>query len=376
MKAMFCVLTAFLLLTCAGGNALAKETVKIGLITPLTGDAKTYGESVKNAFNMAVEEYAQKGKYNILAVMADDRNDAAEGANAALKLITRDKVAAIVGPVTSKVAIPVGETATEHKVPMISAAATNPKVTFSGGKRKPYVFRACFIDPFQGVVAANFALRDLKAKKAAVFYDVSDDYSRGLGEYFRDTFTRGTGSIVAFESYKKDDVDFSDLITKIAVNRPDVVFLPGYYNKVALISRQIREKGISSALLGGDGWDSPELIEIGGKAMTGSYFVNHYSPDRKDPVTGSFVKKYKARHGIVPDVFAALAYDATTILLNAVDAAKRPRSEDILKELASTKDHNGVTGLISFDRNGDAVKSAAILRVGKSGFRYVTTINP
>lgn len=376
MKITLHVLAAFLLLAYACGNVLARETVKIGLITPLTGDAKAYGESVKNAFNIAVEEYAQKGKYNILAFMADDRNDATEGASAALKLITRDKVAAIVGPVTSKVAIPVSETATQHRVPMISAAATNPKVTFSGGRRKPYVFRACFIDPFQGVVAANFALKDLKARKAAVLYDASNDYSRSLGEHFRDTFAKGEGSIVVFEPYKKDDADFSALITKIAASRPDVIFLPGYYDKVALISRQIREKGIGSVLLGGDGWDSPELLEIGGKAMAGSYFVNHYSPDRKDPATESFIEKYKARHGIIPDVFAALAYDATKILLKAVDAAKRPCSEDILKALALIKDHNGVTGLISFDKNGDAVKSAAILRVGKNGFKYVTTINP
>ena len=376
MKTMLCVLTALCLLMCTGGNALARETVKIGLITPLTGDVKTYGESVKNAFNIAVEEYGKKGKYTIQTVVADDRNDATEGANAALKLITQDKVAAIVGPVTSKVAIPVSEIATQHKVPMISGTATNPKVTFSDGKRKPYVFRACFIDPFQGVVAANFALKDLKVKTAAVLYDVSNDYSKGLGEYFRTTFTKGKGTIVAVESYQKDDVDFSALITKIALKKPDVIFLPDYYNKVALISRQIREKGIKSALLGGDGWDSPDLLKIGGKAITGAYFVNHYSPDRKDAVAEAFIKKYKARHGIVPDAFAALAYDAAGILFKALDAAKKPRSEDILKTLAPTKNYKGVTGLIGFDANGDAVKSAVILKVDKDAFKYVTTINP
>jgi branched-chain amino acid transport system substrate-binding protein len=264
--------------------------------------------------------------------------------------------------VTSKVAIPVSEIATQHKVPAVSGTATNPKVTFSDGKRKPYVFRACFIDPFQGVVAANFALKDLKAKTAAVLYDVSNDYSKGLGEYFRTTFTKGKGTIVAFESYQKDDVDFSAIITKVALKKPDLIFLPDYYNKVALIARQIREKGIKSTLLGGDGWDSPDLLKIGGHAITGGYFVNHYSPDRKDAVAEAFIKKYKARHGIVPDAFAALAYDAAGILLKALDAAKRPVSGEILKTLAPTKSYKGVTGVISFDAKGDAIKSAVILR--------------
>ncbi len=376
MKTILCVLTALCLFVCAGGNTIARETVKIGLITPLTGDVKTYGESVKNAFTIAVEEYGKTGKYTIQPVIADDRNDATEGANAALKLVTQDKVAAIIGPVTSKVAVPVSEIATQHKVPMVTGTATNPKVTFSDGKRKSYTFRACFIDPFQGIVAANFALKDLKAKTAAVLYDVSNDYSKGLGEYFRTTFTNGKGTIVAFESYQKDDVDFSALITKIALKKPDLIFLPDYYNKVALIARQIREKGIKSSLLGGDGWDSPDLLKIGGNAVAGGYFVNHYSPDRKDAVTESFIKKYKARYGIVPDAFAAMTYDATCILLKALDAAKKPNSGEILKTLALTKKHGGVTGLISFNAKGDAIKSAVILKAEKSGFKYVTTVNP
>ncbi len=376
MKTVPSVLIALSLLLCLAGNAPAKETVKIGLITPLTGDVKTFGESVKNAFNMAVEEYAQKGKYNIQAILADDRNDATEGAAVALKIITRDRVAAIVGPVTSKVAIPVSEIASQHNIPMISAAATNPGVTTSGGKRKPCIFRACFIDPFQGVVVANFALKDLGAKTAAILYDIDNDYSKGLGEYFKDTFSKGNGAIVAFESYRKDSVDFSALIMKIAAKRPDVIFIPDYYNKVALISKQIRENGIMSTLLGGDGWDSPELLKMGGDSVVGGYFANHYSADRRDPVAESFINKYKARHGIVPDAFAALAYDATAILLKALDCAKRPLPEDIMKTLAMTKGHKGVTGLISFDANGDALKSVVILKVEKNGFKYVKTVDP
>ncbi len=376
MKRILCVMIALCLFVPAGGVAIAKETVKVGLITPLTGDVKTFGESIKNAFAIAVEEYNKKGKYTVQTVIADDRNDPTEGANAALKLVTQDKVAAIIGPATSKVAIPVSVISTQNKVPMITGTATNPKVTVSEGKRKPYIFRACFIDPFQGVVAANFALKDLKAKTAAVLYDVSNDYSKGLGEYFKATFTKNNGKIVAFESYQKDDVDFSALITKVALKKPDVVFLPDYYNKVALIARQLREKGVKASLVGSDGWDSPELVKIGGTSIIGGYFVSHYSPDRKDPVAEAFIKKYKARHGMVPDALAALTYDAAGILFKALDAAKNPRSEELLKVLAPTKGYKGVTGTISFDANGDAVKSAVILKVEQSGFKYTTTVNP
>ncbi len=189
-------------------------------------------------------------------MIADDKNDPTEGANAALKLMTQDKVLAIVGPLTSKVAIPVSEIANSNKVPMISGTATNPKVTINDGKRKPYIFRACYTDPFQGTVGANFAVKELKAKTAAVLYDVGNDYSKGLAEYFRSTFTKGGGNIVAYESYQKDDVDFSALITKIGMKKPDVIYIPDYYNKVALISKQIREKGLKGVMVGGDGWDS------------------------------------------------------------------------------------------------------------------------
>ena len=353
----------------------AKEIIKLGLITPLTGDVKTFGESCKNAFLMAIDDYSKTGKYRITPVIADDRNDATEGTNAALKLITQDKVAGIIGPLTSKIAVPVSEIADKNKMPMISSA-TNPKVTVYDGKRKPYVFRSCFTDPFQGSVAANFALKDLKASTAAVLYDVGNDFSRGLAEFFRTTFEKGRGTILAYESYQRDDVDFSALITKIGVKKPDVIFLPDYYNKVSLIARQVREKGLKSALLGGDGWDSPDLIKIGGSAILGNYFTNHYSAERKGKVAEAFTEKYKQKHGAVPDAWAALTYDATALYLQSLDKAKKATPEDVMKVLTDLKDFKGVTGSISFDRNGDPVKSAVILRVEKGGFKYVTTVDP
>jgi branched-chain amino acid transport system substrate-binding protein len=354
----------------------AKETIKLGLITPLTGDVKTFGESSKNAFLIAIEDYSKTGKYQISPVIADDRNDATEGTNAALKLITQDKVVGIIGPLTSKIAIPVSEIADKNKVPMISNAATSTKVTVYDGKRKPYVFRSCFTDPFQGSVVANFALTDLKAKTAAVLYDVGNDYSKGLAEFFKATFEKGKGSILAYESYQKDDVDFSALITKIGVKKPDIIFISDYYNKAALIARQVREKGLKSAMVGGDGWDSPDLIKIGGSAIIGNYFTNHYSPERKDKVAEAFISKYKQKHNAVPDALAALAYDATMIYLQSLDKAKKATPEEVMKVLTDLKNFKGVTGNISFDRNGDPVKSAVILKVEKDGFKYVTTVNP
>ncbi len=354
----------------------AKETIKIGVITPLTGDVKTYGESTKNSFMIAFEEYSKKGKYTIIPVIADDRNDPTEGANAVLKLITQDKVVAVIGPLTSKVAIPVSETANKYKIPMITGTATNPKVTVSDGKRKPYVFRTCYTDPFQGSVAANFSLKNLKAKTAAVLYDVSNDYSKGLAEFYKSTFTKGGGSITAYESYQKDDVDFSALITKVAMKKPEIIYIPDYYNKVGLIAKQIREKGLKATLLGGDGWDSPELSKIAGNAIVGGYYTNHYSPDRKDPITQAYIKKYKEKHGMVPDALGALAYDASMILFKTLDSAKAPTPEEIVKGLAKLKNFKGVTGNISFDVNGDVVKSVVILKVEKDKVRYVTTVEP
>jgi branched-chain amino acid transport system substrate-binding protein len=376
MKKLFftAALLSFLILSVS--LSLAKETVRLGLISPLTGDVKTFGESSKNGFLMAIEEYSKSGKYQIQTFIADDRNDATEGTNAALKLITQDKINGLIGPLTSKVAIPVSELADKNKIPMITGTATNQKVTIFNNKRKPYVFRACFIDPFQGTVGANFALKDLKAKTAAVLYDVGNDYSKFLAEFFKSTFEKGKGRITGFESYQKDDVDFSALITKIGQGKPEIIYLPDYYNKVALIAKQIREKGLKGVMIGGDGWDSPELIKVGGTAIMGNYFTNHYSTERKDKIAETFIEKYRKRHGLVPDSFGALTYDATIIYLQCLDKASKPTSEELLKILKGVKNFKGVTGTISFDANGDAVKSAVILKVEKENLKYITTVNP
>jgi branched-chain amino acid transport system substrate-binding protein len=255
---------------------------------------------------------------------------------------------------------------------MMSPSSTNPKVTQMGD----YIFRVCFIDPFQGKVMAKFAAENLKAKKIAILRDVKNDYSMGLANYFTDTFKTLGGTIVVDQSYSAGDVDFKAQLTAIRAQNPDAIFVPGYYTEVGLIARQARELGITVPLLGGDGWDSPKLKEIGGDAMSNSYFSNHYSAEDKSPVVQEFITKFKAAYGEVPDGLAAMGYDAAEVLADAMKRAPTLKSEDVRLALTQTKDYPGVTGKITIDPNRDAVKSAVVLKVTKGDFSYQTTINP
>jgi len=356
----------------------AKE-IKIGLITPLSGDVKTFGESVRNSFLIAVEEANARGGVagmKIVYVIQDDRNDATEAANVANLLVNQQRVKAIVGSVTSKTTIPVSDIIQSAKIPTISPTATNPKVTVADGKRKDYMFRACFIDPFQGTVMAKFSRETLKGKSAAVLYDASNDYSKGIAEVFRDSFRKQGGKVAAFESYGKDDVDFSALLTKVKASGADVLFLPDYYNKVGLIAKQVREKGLNVRLVGPDGWDSPDLVKIAGSAIEGGYFSNHYSPDDRRPEVVAWVKKYKEKHGQVPDALGTLAYDATNLLLEAIRKAGSDDPKKIREALASMRDFKAVSGKSTLDRNGDMIKSAAILKIEGGRQKFVKMVNP
>jgi branched-chain amino acid transport system substrate-binding protein len=260
---------------------------------------------------------------------------------------------------------------------MITPTSTNPKVTVGeDGKRKDYVFRACFIDPFQGTVGAKFAAESLKAKTAAVMYDVGNDYSKGLADYFKAAFEKDGGKVTAFESYAKDDVDFSALLTKIKQFSPDVLFIPDYYNKVGLIAKQARQLGVKAVFLGGDGWDSPDMAKIAGDAIYGGYFTNHYSPDDPRPEVQEWVKKYQAKYGQKPDALATLGYDAALLLIQALKNAPNAKPEEIKTALGAIKDFPCVSGKITFDEWGNPIKSAAVLEYTKDGQKYVTTINP
>jgi branched-chain amino acid transport system substrate-binding protein len=355
-------------------QAAGEKVIKIGFIGPLTGDVKTFGESTKNAFEMAIAESGGKvGDYKIETVFMDDRNDATEAVNVATKLITQDKVQAIVGSVTSKATIPVTQVANDSKVVVITSTATSPKVTVDNGKRKDFAFRACFIDPFQGTVAAKFATDTLKAKTVAILYDQGNDYTVGLTNYFKDSFTKAGGQVLASEAYSKDDVDFSAVLSNIARMNPDILYLPDYYQKVNLIGKQAREKGIKAVFLGGDGWDSKDLDYA---TMEGGYFTNHYSADDPRPEVKKFVEDYKAKYGSVPDAFATLSYDATKLLLNAIKTANSNDPAKIREALQATKDFSVISGKLTFDQDGNPVKPAAILQIKGGKQTYVTTVAP
>lgn len=374
------VATIFLGLNLLSCSREPTTIIKIGLVVPLTGDVKTFGESVKNAVLLAVEEANAKGGVigkKIKIVLADDKNDPTESANAGSKLINQDRVKAIVGSVSSKCSIPLSEICQDATIVMITPTSTNPKVTVDEyGKRKDYVFRACFIDPFQGAVAAKFALENLKVKKAAVLYDVGNDYVKGLAEFFHHAFTKGGGKINVYESYAKDDVDFSALLTKVKVDNPDVLFIPDYYNKVGLIVKQARQLGIKATFLGGDGWDSPEMVKIAGDAIEGGYFTNHYSPEDPRAEVQEWVSKYQAKYGAKPDALGTLGYDATLILLEAIRLAGTDKPVNVRDAMAKIKDFKCVSGNISFDENGNPMKSAVILQYQEKTQKYVATVNP
>jgi len=370
---------AVLILSAATNVYSQVKEIRIGLITPLSGDVKTFGESVRHSFLFAVDEANAKGGVagmKIVPVIVDEKNDPTEAANAANLLVNQYRVKAIVGSVTSKATIPISDIVQAGKIPTITPTATNPKVTVADGKRKDYMFRACFIDPFQGAVMAKFCRDTLKKKKAAVLFDASNDYSKGIAEVFRDAFRKMGGEVVAFESYGKDDVDFSALLTKVKASGADVLFLPDYYNKVGLIAKQVQEKGMKIQLVGPDGWDSPDLVKIAGTAIDGGYFSNHYSPDDKRPEVAAWVRKYKEKYGQVPDALGTLAYDATNLLLEAIRKAGSDDPKKIRDALASIRDFQAVSGKSTLDKNGDSIKSAAILKIEGGRQKFVMMVNP
>jgi len=306
----------------------------------------------------------------------DDRNDPTEASNAANLLINQHRVKAIVGSVTSKTTIPVSDLAQSSRIPTITGTATNPKVTVADGKRKDYMFRSCYTDSFQGTVMAKFARGELRAGTAAVLYDASNDYSKGIAEVFREAFTRMEGEVTAYESYGKDDVDFSALLTKVKASKPDVLFLTDYYNKVGLIAKQAKEQGLEAKLIGPDGWDSPDLVKVAGDAIEGGYFSNHYSPEDTRPEVVNWVKMYREKFGQTPDALGTLTYDATNMLVEAIRRANSDDPGKIRDALASLKGFEGVTGKFTMDENGDPIKSAVIIQIRDGKQKFLQVVNP
>jgi len=362
----------------AAPNA-AKE-IKIGGVLELSGGVATFGQSVLNAVNLAFEDQNKKGGVlgkQLTFVTADNKSEAGESTSAITKLITQDKVIAVIGAVTSsntKAAVPVSA---DNKIPLITPTATNAEVTVNkDGSLNKWVFRACFLDPFQGKVAANFVTNTLKLKKAAIFIDQKDDYSKGLAAEFKKVMESSGGTITDIENYVGGDKDFKSTLTRIKASNAEVVFVPGYYSEVGLIVKQARELGITVPIVGGDGWDSAKLPELAGAAnLNDTYFVNHMWAD--DPATKPFVDEYKAKYNVEPDALAALGYDAAGMLIAAIEKAGSVDSSKIRDALENTTGFKGVTGVITVDpKTHNPVKSAVIIRMVDGKKTLLTHVNP
>jgi branched-chain amino acid transport system substrate-binding protein len=357
----------------------AGDTILIGHVASLTGDQATFGASTENGIRLAIEEVnargGVKGKRVTLKTL-DDQGKPEEAAVAATRLITQDRVAILLGEVASSRSLAMAPIADANQVPQISPTSTNPRVTKDGDRTRPYVFRVCFIDPFQGTVMAKFARENLKLKRVAILRDVGNDYSVGLADYFKKKFEELGGTIVNDQSFKAGDQDFKAQLTTIKGKKPEMIYVPGYYTDVALVARQARELGIKVPLGGGDGWDSAKLYEIAQGALDGSFFSNHYTDENPDPLIQNFVKKYKGKFGETPDSMAALGYDAAQVAFDAMARAPDLSGPALRDAIAATKGFPGVGGTITIDADHNAVKSAVVLGIEKNQPKFVATVNP
>jgi branched-chain amino acid transport system substrate-binding protein len=384
--ALFLVALGLVLIS-TGCNKSAEQTaadgkvIKVGEFASLTGKEATFGISSHEGTLLAIEELNNAGGVlgkKLDLITEDDLSKAGEPATVVNKLISRDGVVGVLGEVASSRSLEAAPICQQAQVPMISPSSTNPKVTETGD----YIFRVCFIDPFQGTVMANFATKTLKAKKVAVFTDVKSDYSKGLAKFFKEGFTKAGGQIVAELDYNGGDKDFKAELTAIKAANPDAVFVPGYYTDVALICIQAKQLGLTVPLFGGDGWESDQLVKIGQDAVEGTYFSTHYAPDVATEKSKNFVAAYQKRwknsdgSPKLPDAMAALGYDSAMILADAMKRAGTTDGPKVRDALAATKDFEGVTGKTTINEKRDATKSAVILQVKGGTFHFVETVNP
>jgi branched-chain amino acid transport system substrate-binding protein len=358
-------------------DAAAPETgpIKIGEYGSLTGATATFGQATKRGVELAVEEINAAGgvKGRMLEVIVeDDQGKTPETQAAVQKLVDLDKVVAVIGEVASTRSLVGAPVCQAAGIPMITPSSTNPKVTEVGD----YIFRVCFIDPFQGEVMARFAHDTLGATRAAIVKDVKNDYSVGLSQFFADTFTKLGGEIVSEESYQEGEKDFKGVLTNIKGKNPQVIFVPGYYTDAGLVAQQARELGLTVPLLGGDGWESPLLLEVGGAALDGCYYSNHYFAGAPIPRIQEFGQKYKAKYGEEPDSLTALAYDATNLLAAAMTRAPSLKGSDLRDAIKATKDFPGVCGTVNFDANRNPVKSAVILKIEGGKIDFHSEVGP
>lgn len=350
-----------------GGNGSTGGDILVGEYGSLTGAQATFGQSTHNGIMMAADEINSAGGVNgrkIKVITEDDQSKSEEAANAVQKLISQNQVVAVLGEVASSCSIAAAPICQGAKVPMITPSSTNPQVTKAGD----YIFRMCFIDSYQGPIMSKFASDDLHAKRAAILTDVKNDYSTGLTASIEQTFTASGGTIVGKQSYSNGDSDFRSQLTAIKSTNPQVIFIPGYYTDVGQIANQAHDLGMNVPFIGGDGWESPKLLEIGGKALDGSFYANHYFYADPTPVVRDFVEHYKQRYGVTPDALAALGYDAMKVLADSMKRAGGKLDGPSLRDaIAATKDYAGVTGKITLGPDRNPIGKKIIIEEIKNG---------
>ncbi len=354
--------------------AFAQDEIPIGEFASLTGGSASFGQSSHKGTALAIEELNAAGGVlgkKLKLITEDDQSQAGQPATIVRKLIAQDKVVAVLGEVASSKSLEAAPICQDSKIPMISPASTNPKVTQVGN----FIFRVCFIDPFQGTVMSKFALSK-GWKNVAVLTDVKQDYSVGLAEFFVKHFTANGGTIVKEQKYSTGDKDFKAQLTSIKAAKPDAIFIPGYYGEVSLIARQARLLGMKQILLGGDGWVGDSLLKVAGNSLDGCFFSSHFSAEDKSTGVQGFVAKYKAKYGAVPDDMAALGYDSAMILVDSIKRAGSTDPDKLREAIGQTKDFKAITGTITIDADRNASKSAVILSIGNGGFQFLDTVAP
>lgn len=371
-------------LTGCGGSkeSAGGDTIKIGGLLEMTGGSASFGISSKNGIDLALKKINEKGVLGgkkLSLTVADTKSEASEATNGMQKLISQDKVVAVIGPNQSSAVIAAGAINNGSKVPAITPMGTNPDVTVDPKtqKTREYSFRTCFIDPFQGTVMANFASKELKVQKAAILIDNTSDYAKGLAQFFKENFVKNGGAVVAEEAYLQKDTDFKATLTKIKAAAPDFIYIPGYYQEVGLIVKQAREMGITVPMAGGDGWDSSKLPEIAGKAaLDNTFFSSLYSPDDVSDLNKEFVAEYQKAYNAKPDVFAALAYDSALLVAKAIEDAKSTEPAKIGASLAKISGFKGVSGEVTFNEQHNPIKSAVIIEHKDGVQTFKTKVNP
>ena len=366
----------FLSLVTFATAVVAAEPIKLGEYASLTGKEAGFGQTSHHGIILALEEINSSGGVlgrPLELAYEDNQTKSGESATAVKKLLSRDKVVALIGEVSSGRSLEAAPIAQAAHIPMVAPAATNPKVTQTGN----YIFRVCFIDPFQGTVMAKFAKDDLKARKVAILSSVSNAYSLGLAKFFKETFTASGGEIGTEKNFSEGDKDFRAQLTAVKAAGVDAVFVPGYYTESALIVRQARDLGLTVPFFGGDGWEDEQLLKIGGDALNGCYYSTHFSAENTDPVVAGFATKYKARWGgEVPGAFSALGYDAVYVIADAIKRAGTTDGPQLRDALAATKDFPGVSGVTTIDKDRNASKAATIIALHDGKAKFFKTVAP